>query len=69
MQTGYHELSNNILGINNEMSEKFAQLLDRLDKIDPSISRRVILTPNYELSSSFTLISNIPDAPLNVLSR
>jgi hypothetical protein len=67
MQTGYHELSNNVLGINNDMSKKFVQLLDRLDKIDPSTSRRV--TSNYGMSNAFTLTGNIPDAPLNVLSR
>ena len=67
MRTGYHELSNNILGINYDMSEKFAQLLDRLDKIDPSTSRRV--TPNYGMPNASTLTGNIPEAPLNVLSR
>ena len=69
MQIGYHELNNNISGINNDMSEKFVQLLDRLDKIDLSSSRRVTFTSNYELPNAFTLTSNIPDAPLNVLSR
>ena len=69
MQTGYHELNNNISSINNDMSEKFAQLLDRLDKIDPSTSRRVTPVPNYGLPGASALIGNIPDAPLNVLSR
>ena len=68
MQTGYHELNNNITGISNDMSEKFAQLIDRLDKIDPSASRAAP-TPIYGMPSAFTLTGNIPDAPLNVLSR
>ena len=69
MQIRYHELNNNISGINNDMSEKFVQLLDKIDKIDPSSSRRVTFTPSYELPSAFALTSNIPDAPLNVLSH
>ena len=69
MQTGYHELNNNMMGISNDLSEKFAQLLHRLDGIGSSSPGRVTPTPNYGMPSAYTLTGNIPDAPLNVLSR
>ncbi len=63
MQMRYHELNNNITGINNDIFKKFTQFINYLNKINFS-TLKVISILIYEIFSIFILIDNI----LNILS-